>query len=77
MAYQPDNVIYLSQLDVPDEELTKQEVESAFQVIYSVWRTTSHVEVPKHLRHLSEKNWEFLIAALDELLDEKESSVVH
>jgi hypothetical protein len=73
MAYRPDNVIYLPQAK---ENLTQEEIEQAFQVIYKAWETERQVRIPWQLLHLSEQQWVMLDAALEELLSEQVEALV-
>jgi hypothetical protein len=67
------NVIYLP---TPKENLSQQEVEQAMKLIYEAWESLQDVKVPWNLLHLTEQQWQMLEEALDNLLLEKEESVV-
>ena len=65
------------QIPIPKENLSQQEVEQALQLIHQAWMTLQEVKIPWQLRALTEEQWDMLEQTLEELMAEKENSLLH
>ena len=58
-------------------KLQKNQVESAFRVIYKAHQSQKETAIPPALLSLDEEQWEMLTIALDDLLLELETATLH